>query len=203
MGTNCASHVANIFLHVYEKTFISQLIEEDNNEHISTFGTIFRYQGDLISFGEHIMANNNLITNIYPKEMIIKNTNVSTNHATYLDLDISVIDNNYYFKSYDKRCSFNFPIIKYPNLRGNIPINAAYGVFTLQFNRFCTINLYVADFKADVRLLIYKLLKQGFLKNGLVNNYKQFARQYIIIWVHFGIDIANHNFISSIFKNIA
>ena len=47
-------------------------------------------------------------------------------------------------------------------------------VFTSQLIRFCTINLYVADFKADVRLLIYKLLKQGFLKNGLVNNYKQF-----------------------------
>ena len=129
MGTSCTSHVANIFLHVYEKTFINQLIEEDNNEHIATLGTIFRYQDDLISFGEHIMANNNLITNIYPKEMIIKNTNASTNHATYLDLDIRVIDNNYYFKSYDKRCSFNFPIIKYPNLRGNIPINAAYGVY--------------------------------------------------------------------------
>ena len=106
--------------------------------------------------------------------MIIKNTNALTNHATYLDLDISVIDNNYYFKSYDKKFSFNFPIIKYPNLRGNIPINAAYGVFTSQLIRFCTINLYVADFKADVRLLIYKLLKQGFLKNRLVNNYKQF-----------------------------
>ena len=52
MGTNCASHVANIFLHVYEKTFISQLIEEDNNEHMATLGTIFRYQDDLISFGE-------------------------------------------------------------------------------------------------------------------------------------------------------
>ena len=35
MGTNCASHLANIFLHIYETSFICKLIEEGNIEYIS------------------------------------------------------------------------------------------------------------------------------------------------------------------------
>ena len=44
MSTNCASHVANIFLHVYKKIFISKLREEDNKEYIAILGIIFRYK---------------------------------------------------------------------------------------------------------------------------------------------------------------
>ena len=45
--------------------------------------------------------------------MIIKNTNLSQNKVTYLDLEITIEDNNYVFKSFDKMKDFNFPIVKY------------------------------------------------------------------------------------------
>ena len=57
MGTNCTSHLAIIFLHIYEKTFICKLMEEGNIEYISKLGTIFRYQDDLINFGNSNIAN--------------------------------------------------------------------------------------------------------------------------------------------------
>ena len=41
MSTNCASHVANIFLHVYEKSFISKLIDEE--EYIGYYFSISRW----------------------------------------------------------------------------------------------------------------------------------------------------------------
>ena len=131
MGTNCASHLANIFLHIYEKTFICKLMEEGNIEYISKLGTIFRYQDDLINFGNSNIAND-ILNNIYPKDMIIKNTNLSSNNVTYLDLAITMKDDQYHYKSFDKRKDFNFSIINYPNLQGNIPNNPAYGVFTSQ-----------------------------------------------------------------------
>ena len=40
MGTNCGSHLVNIFLHIYEMSFISKFIEEGNMEYISKLGTI-------------------------------------------------------------------------------------------------------------------------------------------------------------------
>lgn len=128
-GTNCASDLANIFLHIFEKLFVKDLVENHKDLYLNLLGTIFRYQDDLITFGE-LFANDNIFTDIYPDQMVIKNTNISATQVTYLDLDIKVIDNKYIFSSYDKRNDFNFPIINYPNLQGNIPTNAAYGVFT-------------------------------------------------------------------------
>ena len=94
---------------------------------------MFRYQDDLIVFGMQTQRNIGVRT-IYPKEMIIKNMNLSHTEVTYLDLKITIENNNYVYKSFDKRKDFNFPIVKYPNLKGIIPINPAYGVFISQFD---------------------------------------------------------------------
>ena len=132
--------LANIFLHVYEKSFVDKLIEDGNAEYLDKLGNIFRYQDNLITFGEY-MTINKTFTDIYPNEMIIKNTNISSNHVTFLDLDLKVVGNKFKFKSYDKHNDFNFPILNYPNLSGNIPTKAAYGVFISQLVRYSTINL--------------------------------------------------------------
>ena len=111
-GTNCDSDLANIFLNVYAKGFVDKLIEDRNAEYLDKLGNIFRYQDDLITFGEYL-AINKTFTDIYPNEIFIKNTNISSNHVTFLDLDIKVVGNKFKFKSYDKRNDFNFPIINY------------------------------------------------------------------------------------------
>ena len=197
-GTNCASDLANIFLHVFEKRKVRKLVEEENEEDIVMLGDNFRYQDDLISFAGGA-DNENVIFNTYPNEMVIKNTNVTANHTTYLDLDIKVIDNKYVFNSFDKRNKFNFQIVNYPNLRGNIPSKAAYGVFTSQLVRFVKINLRVEDFGNDVKRLVNKLSKQGYDLNRLVNAYAKFTRKYIGLWARFGMDISNRDFIKLIF----
>ena len=197
-GTNCASDLANIFLHIFEKLFVNHLVENHNDLYLDLLGTIFRYQDDLIAFGDRF-ANDNIFTDIYPDQMVIKNTNISATHVTYLDLDINIIDNKFIFSSYDKRNNFNFPIINYPNLRGNIPTNAAYGVFTSQLIRYSRINLRIEDFIKDVRLLIMKLLKQGYKKNCLISTYTRFAYKYIHIWARFGVDLTIPGFIDKLF----
>ena len=41
-GTNSVSDLANIFLHVYEKSFVDKLIEGRNAEYLDKLGNIFR-----------------------------------------------------------------------------------------------------------------------------------------------------------------
>ena len=197
-GTNCASDIANIFLHVFEKNFVEKLVADKELEKLFKLGHVFRYQDDLISFGQCI-TEDNLFTDIYPTEMVIKNTNISEKHVTYLDLEIEVIGNRFIYKTYDKRNDFNFPIINYPNLRGNIPIKAAYGVFISQLVRYSSINLEVEDFIQDVKALVSKLVKQGYKQNLLVSYFKHFANKYITLWVRFGVDILNYQLINAIF----
>ena len=61
MGRNDDSHLANIFLHMYEKTYFEHLQENYQSEIIAKFGYPYMFQDDLN------------INNIYPKEMVIKN----------------------------------------------------------------------------------------------------------------------------------
>ena len=160
-GTNCAADFANIFLHIFEKMFAENLIKDKNEEYLELLGTTFRYQDDLITFCNSA-TRDNIFLGIYPDDMVIHNTNKAVNHVTYLDLDIKVGINKFIYKSYDKRNDFNFPIINYPNLHGNIPVKAAYGVFTSQLLRYARINLNIDDLIKDIKKLVNKLLKQGY-----------------------------------------
>ena len=148
MGRMMLHTLANIFLHMYEKAFFQHLQDNYQPEIITKFGNPYRFQDDLIIFGIQPQGNMR-VHNIYPEEMVIKNTNISHTKVTYLDIGIVLKDHKYVYKSYDKRKDFIFPIIKYLNLNGNIPINPAYGVFISQLIRFCTINLLLEDFKND------------------------------------------------------
>ena len=51
MGCNDASHLANIFLYMYEKPFYQKLKDNHQDEIIYKLGDMFRYQDDLIVFG--------------------------------------------------------------------------------------------------------------------------------------------------------
>ena len=163
-GTNCASDLTNIYLHIYEKQNVENLVEKHRLNRLSNIGDTFRYQDDLLNFNSH-KVDDNIITNIYPTSMIIQNTSTNYKHVTYLDLDIQIIDNKFTFKSYDKKRDFNFPITNFPNLHGNIPINAAYGVFTSQLVRYCRINKDADNFITDTKNLVNKLATQAFNKN--------------------------------------
>ena len=131
--------------------------------------------------------------------MIIKCTNISKTKVAFLDLTIEIINNKYYYKSYDKRNDFNFPITNFPNLKGNIPVNPAYGVFTSQLVRYTRINMQVNDFITDCKKLVSKLTNQMFNKNKLLNKYQEFCKLYIHIWARYGIDISKKEIITQIF----
>jgi len=201
MGSNCASHLANIFLFIYESSFVKKLFGENNIDAIHQLGNAFRYQDDLIIFEEDEKSGYSIVNN-YPRDMVIKNTNVENNIVNYLDLTISIIDNKYHYKSYDKRKDFNFPIIRYPNLSGNVPFNPSMGVFTSQLHRFCSCNLTADDFKKDIIQLINTLISQGYAINTLKMKFIQFGKTKVTHWSHLGVNITSLYFINSIFNNL-
>jgi len=192
-------NMANIFLHVYEKQNVEDLLETHRLNSLSNIGDTFRYQDDLINFNSH-KINDRIITDIYPNSLTIQNTSTNYKHAAYLDLDIQIIDNVFTFKSYDKRRDFNFPITNFPNLHGNIPTNAAYGVFTSQLIRYSRINKNANHFITDTKNLVTKLTSQAFSKGRLKNEYAGFCKNYIHLWAHFGRNIMEQDVVQDIFS---
>ena len=114
MGTNSAPYLANIFLYCYEANYIENLKNSGRSEEAKLISATFRYQDDCIVFNDAQLYNH-VATEIYPQEMVLKETNVSSTQVNYLDLNIQCINNTFNYKSYDKRKDYNFEIINYPS----------------------------------------------------------------------------------------
>ena len=155
MGTNCAPHLANIYLHKFEYCYLLKLIQDGQLNVAKKLSNVFRYQDDCIAIDDDNLFSVHAV-NIYPREMILKNTNISPNKSTFLDLTISIYKQRFLHYSWDKRREFNFHVVNYPNLSGNIPSNQSYGTYTSQLIRFCDINMTFNHFFKDIKLLTKK-----------------------------------------------
>ena len=78
--------------HKYEKEFISYILTVNTNISYS-LKHIFRFQDNLIVFEDDDVFTR-ISGNIYPAEIVLKNTNISQNEVNYLVLNITICDIN-------------------------------------------------------------------------------------------------------------
>ena len=81
-------------------------------------------------------------------------------------------------KIYDKRDDFDFEIVNFPFLDGDVPRSTSYGVYISQLIRFARASSYVVDFNLRNKLLTQKLLKQGYRYHKLCKTFSKFYRRY-------------------------
>ena len=186
MGTNCAPHLANLFLHYYESNYIEELSRIDPDT-AKLLNNRFRYQDDCIVFNDEGTFEY-IWHEIYPAEMVLEKTN-DTDSCTFLDLEISLINGQIVYRSYDKRNSYEFEVIKYPDLSSNVPKTPSYAVFSSQMIRFCEVNSSFEQFKLDTIHLYNKLVAQNFDKQILKAKFRKFYGNNIVRWSKFGQDI--------------
>lgn len=77
-------------------------------------------------------------------------------------------------KLYNKCDDFNFPIVNFPFLSGNIPALPAYGVYISQLIRHSRACITYHDFLERGLLLSQKLLSQGFVREWLASSLRTF-----------------------------
>ena len=83
---------------------------------------------------------------------------------------------------YDKRDDFDFEIVNFPFLDGDVPRFTFYGVYISQLIRFARASSHVADFITRNKLLTLKLLKQGYRYYTFCKTFSKFyARYYDLI----------------------
>ena len=106
-----------------------------------------------------------VVGQMYPPELEIKDTTESNTSAFYLDLLLSIgKDGQLRTSLYDKRGDFNFHITNFPFLSSNIPSSTAYGVF-------------ISELQRAVRLS-NKLIGQGYVKERLKSLLRKFYGRY-------------------------
>ena len=76
-----------------------------------------------------------MVGQIYPTELKLNKANSSDTEAPFLDLNLSITNGIVSSKIYDKRDVFNFEIVKFPFLDGDVPRSPSYGVYILKQKR--------------------------------------------------------------------
>ena len=73
---------------------------------------------------------------------------------------------------------FNFKIVNFLFLDGDVPRSTSYRICISQLIRFARASSNVADFKTQKNLLTQKLLKQGYQYHKLRKSFSKLCRRY-------------------------
>ena len=82
-----------------------------------------------------------MVSQIYPTELQLNKANSSDTEAPFLYLDLSITNDRVSTKIHDKRDDFNFEIVNFSFLDGDVPRYPSYGVYISQlilFARVCS-----------------------------------------------------------------
>ena len=124
----------------------------DNNpaDIIEAFNSTSKYLDDLLNIDNPYFEQ--MVDQIYPTELQLNKANSSDTEAPFLDLNLSITNGIVSSKIYDKRDDFNFEIVNFPFLDGDVPRSLPMVYIFL--------SLFVL-LECALMLMTSKLLKQG------------------------------------------
>ena len=111
---------------------------------IKAFHPTFRYLDDLLNIDNPCYEK--MVGQIYPTESQLNKANSSDTEAPIFDLNLSITNGIVSSKIYDNQDDFNFEIINFPFLDGDVPRSPPYGVYISQLIRFARVWSNVDDF---------------------------------------------------------
>ena len=111
---------------------------------IDVFNTTSRYLDDILNISN--VYFDTMESQIYPSELQLNKSNSSDTQDAFLDLHLSISNDIVSAKINDERDDFDFEIVNFPFLDGDVPRSTSYGVYISQLIRFARASSHVADF---------------------------------------------------------
>ena len=105
---------------------MKSLTKEKRYYLIDAFNSTSRYLDDLLNINN--IHFEHMVHRIYLAEFHLNKANASDTEAAFLDLNLSIHNDIDSTKIYDKREAFNFDIVNFPFLDGDVPQRPSYGV---------------------------------------------------------------------------
>ena len=133
MGTKCAPLVADMFLFCYERDFMLSLSMNNQTDVIEAVNSTSRYLDDLLNIDNDFFDS--MVNRIYPSKLGLNKANVSDTETSFLYLHFSISDGFVKTKINDKQDDFDFDIVKFPFLDGDVPRSTSYSVYISQLVR--------------------------------------------------------------------
>ena len=124
---------------------------------INAFNTTSRYLDGILNINN--VYFDNMVSQVYPSELQLNKASTSDIEAAFLDLHLSITNIDIVStKINDKRDDFDFEIVNFPFLDGDVPLSTSYGVYISQLIRFARASSHVDDFNTRNKLLTHELL---------------------------------------------
>ena len=152
-GTNCAPLVADMSLFCYERDFITSLSDDNQTDIIEALNLTSRYLDDLIDIDNPYFKG--IVDQIYPPKLQLNKAKISVTKAPFLDSHLHVSIYNGFVSSniYDKRDDFDYDIVNFPRLNGDVPRRHSYEEYISQVITYSRVCSHVDDFNARNKCL--------------------------------------------------
>ena len=136
-----------------------------------------RYLDDLLSIDN--IYFDQMVDRIYPTELLLNRANFSDTEAAFLDLNLCISHGTVSTKIYDKRDDFDFDIVNFPFLDGDVPRRTSYGVNISQLIRFARASSNLSDFNCRNKSLTAKLLSRAIVILNFVSLFRNFIAETV------------------------
>ena len=163
------------------------LPKDNQSDVIEVFYSTSRYLDDLLNIDENFLDW--MVNRIYPSELQLNKANVSDTEASFLDLHLSISDGFVKTKIYDKQDDFDFIIVSFTFLDGDVPRSTSYGVYISQRIRFARLSSHVDDFNTCNKVLTAKLRRQGYRYNKIRKTFSKFYRRHFYIVSNYNVGL--------------
>ena len=154
---------------------------------IEAFKSTSRYLDYLLNIDNPYFEG--MVNRIYPPELQLNKANTADTEAPCLDLHLSISNGFVSSKIYDKRDDFDFDIVNFPFLDGDVPRSTSYRVYISQLIRFARVSCHVVDFNARNKSLTAKLLQQGYRYHKLRKTFSKFNRRHYELVSKFNVGL--------------
>ena len=146
---------------------------------IEAFNSTSRYLYDLLNIGK--IYFDQMVDRICSTELKLNRANSSDTEAPFLDLNLCISNGTISTKIYDKWDDFDFDIVNFPFLDGDVPRRTSYGEYISQLIRFARASSNPSDFNYRNKALTAKLLRQGYRYFKLRKAFSKFRRQSALV----------------------
>ena len=130
-----------------------------------------------------------MVDRIYPTELQLNGANSSDTEVPFLDLNLCISNGTVSTKIYDKRDDFDFDIVNFPFLDGDVPRRTSYGVYISQLIRFARASSNLNDFNYRNKALTAKLLRQGYRYFKLRKAFSKFYRRHSALLEKYSVSL--------------
>ena len=147
---------------------MKSLSDDDQADIIEAFRSTSRYLDDLLNIDNSYFEG--MINQMYPLELQVNKANASDTGTPFLDLHLCVSNGFVSTKFYDKCDDFDFDIVHFHFLDGDVPCRPCYVDYISQLIRFAKVCICVTDFNAR---------NKSFTANFYSINYERPSRNFI------------------------